>query len=599
MILAIQLLVLLLSHAVQATQQQQQHVFSSNSRPPEVCLNLTPSPTLEKFVDRLPRLPTISLVRYPRLTMGAYKIYQSTASYPGPTLVARQGVTATVRWENHIRDYEHMLPVDKTLQWVNPRHGFVPVVVHNHGQETEGWSDGHPEAWFTVTGEHGDTYVTQDYVYPNDQRPTMLWYHDHTLGITRLNVAAGLAGAYVIEPSSEMAEPSWVPRDYHVLVVQDKAFYDDGSIKYPTVGLDPDVHPQWCVEYLGDVVLVNGVVWPFMEVEPAIYRFRLVNAANARTFVLETRGQRMSFIKIGTDGAMLHQPVQQQQMRVGPAERVDWLFDFSSFEPSDEIELWNVGQAPFPIGPPANQSVMLFRVVSRAPDRGSSGSHLIPTPLDPSRFRYMAPVDLIGATTGVNLSFVPWAAIYSRGLEQRMTDLALSQDDHLLFDDPVREIIRLYSTEVWSFINFVPVAHFMHLHLVNFFVLEQQPFDPDRVANGSCTFGSPFGRPESCYTAYPTGPDEDQVGFKDTTVSLPFYVTQIFVRFAPNLLPRYRIDPTAYPGYTHHCHLLEHEDNEMMRPMLMSRTTTLYPNESFPLDQDIFFLTITNWTVFY
>ena len=159
----------------------------------------------------------------------------------------------------------------------------VPIVVHLHGAEVESFADGNPDAWFTSMGERGEQYITQDYIYPNTQSPSMLWYHDHTVGITRLNIAAGLFGPYIIRSPLEEERLGLPSGAYEiVLVFQDKRFFANGDIRFPNVGSNPDVHPKWCLDSFGDTMVVNGKVWPFLNVESRPYRFRMLNADTER-----------------------------------------------------------------------------------------------------------------------------------------------------------------------------------------------------------------------------------------------------------------------------------------------------------------------------
>ena len=176
----------------------------------------------------------------------------------------------------------------------------VPIVTHLHGGEVPSASDGFPDAWWTSTGIHGADYNTLnaggyqcgDLRYPNAQQPTTLWYHDHALGITRINVMSGLAGFYLLRdtvtrlgrilPSGEFEVP---------LAIQDRTFNPNGSFYFPTVGLNPTIHPYWMPEFFGDTIMVNGLVWPNMNVDKGTYRLRLLDGSNARFYNLESSKQ--------------------------------------------------------------------------------------------------------------------------------------------------------------------------------------------------------------------------------------------------------------------------------------------------------------------
>ncbi|XP_024533942.1 uncharacterized protein LOC112347409 [Selaginella moellendorffii] len=571
----------------------------------EVCLQLSPSPELEKFVDVLPTPPKIYLSPRYRVTIGAYKITQKlhrdlppttlyafgtseyTASFPGPTLIAQKRETSFVRWENHIPDREHFLPVDYTILGAGPRYGYIPMVPHLHGQEGSSWSDGHPEAWFTSVGERGPGYVTQNYVYPNFQRHSLLWYHDHTYGMTRLNMAAGLVGVYVIE--SPWEDPSWVPRNYVLLVIQDKQFFSDGSINYPSVGSNPGVHPQWCPDYFGDTILVNGKVWPYIEVWPVVVRFRVLLAANSRFFILNLNDTSLSFMKIGTDGGYLATPIRQKKLRLSPSERVDILIDFRGVKPGERVLLYNTAPAPFPSGSVTEQEVLLFKVINwRTNGTIDEDDDEIPQALTPSELAELPTLSIIKATTGVDLSYVDWVSTYNRPFVHRVsldsgnTLTGLFLQDRLSFTRPATEQVLLYTNEVWCMINTMTASHPIHIHLINFLVLEQQGFDTGRFAAGSCSFEYDYPDSRSCYTGEAQGADVDQVGWKDTAVIQPATVTRFFLAFKPSISYRFPLDPTTFPHFVWHCHILEHEDNEMMRPLVVSSTNALYTNKSFP-----------------
>lgn len=173
-------------------------------------------------------------------------------------LVAMQDKVSHVRWENHLMDSHHMLTTDPTLMRAMPKRGGVPMVVHLHGAEVDSTSDGYPDSWYTAMGDHGYAYSTNNYTYANAQRETMLWYHDHAFGTSRLNVLSGLTGVYLIR--SKEKPPAWMPINKYevVLVLQDKQFFHNGSINFPNVGDSVKNHPHWCPEYWGDTIIVNG-----------------------------------------------------------------------------------------------------------------------------------------------------------------------------------------------------------------------------------------------------------------------------------------------------------------------------------------------------
>lgn len=209
---------------------------------------------------------------------------------PGPTIESRRGEVVKVKWVNELPS-KHLLPVDNTLHGAHHGMPEVRTVVHLHGAEVEDDSDGYPEAWYTNNNEQmGPCYKQAVYTYPNSQRATTLWYHDHAVGITRLNVYAGLAGLYLIRDDQEDALnlPGGL---YEVpLVIQDRSFNEDGTMFYPSNPLqDPPPgfpNPSVVPGFAGDFITVNGKVWPFLDVEQRKYRFRILNASNQRFYRL-------------------------------------------------------------------------------------------------------------------------------------------------------------------------------------------------------------------------------------------------------------------------------------------------------------------------
>lgn len=292
-------------------------------------------------------------------------------STPGPTFEAIRGIPVHVQWINNLTS-PLFLPVDPTIVWANPNSlaiprppfpsfppGFplaqkpVPIVTHLHGGETPSYFDGHPNAWFTADGRTGMAFTTNKYTYLNVQQPTTLWYHDHTMGINRLTLYAGLAGGYMLR---DMNDPiaSFLPgRENEIpLIIQDRSFNTDGSLFYEQVGDNPSIHPYWVPEFFGNTITVNGKVWPNLNVKPQQYRFRIVNGSNARFYDLKLSNQQ-KFIQIGSDGGYLPQPVELSSLLISPAERADILIDFSNLGPGTTVILMNTANAPFPGGTPA------------------------------------------------------------------------------------------------------------------------------------------------------------------------------------------------------------------------------------------------------
>jgi spore coat protein A, manganese oxidase len=472
------------------------------------------------------------------------------AQYPGPTFEARRGHPIAVRWMNHLPN-RHMFPIDETLHGVGGEPA-VRTVVHLHGHKVLPESDGYPEAWFTNNfAQTGPFFELRTYRYPNDQAATQLWYHDHALGATRLNNYAGLSGVYLlrdrVEDDLNLPDgPFEIP-----LIIQDRFFNPDGSLLYPVIddGGDPDprVPPVWIPEFFGDTVLVNGKVWPVLEVEPRKYRFRILNASNARFYHLtlnEARGATATgrpgppFIQIGTDGGFLPAPVRLTDLTIGVAERFDVIIDFSGAEGQSFI-LNNDAKAPFPDGDDVvPENVMMFKVARRLSSRDTSS---IP--------RSLAPVPLLD----------PRSSVATRDLVLTELDSAAPFENPIIalinapWADPVTETPRAGSVELWRIINTTGDAHPIHIHLIQFQILDRQPFDTEQYP-GRLVFTGPRV----------PAPANERPAFKDTIKALPGEVSRVIARFdLPSGTPTRRGQKFRY---VFHCHILEHEDNDMMRP---------------------------------
>lgn len=272
-------------------------------------------------------------------------------SSPGSTFEAICNTPIIVKWKNRIKG-SHFLPVDPTLHWANPNNmpmhpqepwpvfppGFkeaqypVPTVTHLHGGLVQSDSDGHPDAWFTHNRKHGPSFTSSTYIYPNSQEATTLWYHDHALGITRLNVYAGLAEFYLLRDGKAGKKQFSEKRldlpsgDYEIpLLIQDKMFNTDGSLLFNNEGLTPQVNPYWSPGFFGDIIVVNGKAWPNLNVERRQYRFRILNGSNSRFYNLSL-SNGMEFIQIGSDGGLLKHPVKLTSLLLAPSERADMSF---------------------------------------------------------------------------------------------------------------------------------------------------------------------------------------------------------------------------------------------------------------------------------
>lgn len=381
--------------------------------------------------------------------------------------------------------------------------------------------------------EVGPLFVTDLFQYPNRQPATSLWYHDHAIGITRLNVYAGLAAFYLLRDKAEERLPLPKGRFEIPILIQDRTFNHDASLFYPAT---------WVPEFFGNTILVNGKVWPFLNVEPRRYRFRLLNGSNARFYNLKFE-PALPFHVIGVDGGLLDRPVTVNEITLAPAERVDVIVDFTGRE-TVSFTLTNDAPAPFPGGDPpdANTGVIMqfhvFLPLSRR-DRSRIPARLVKLKnLDPAR-----------AATTRDLTLNERMDV-GRMILLLGTRNLTGRPQPYSWGDSTTESPVLNAIEIWRLINTTVDTHPIHPHLVRFQILDRQPYDVDRfVLTGELLFTGP-----------PEPPADYERGFKDTVRANPGMVTRFIARFGDFAGP-----------YVWHCHILEHEDNEMMRRMEVVR----------------------------
>jgi spore coat protein A len=484
--------------------------------------------SLARFVDPLPIPPvakpsgTRAHPAYPGKTLPYYRMEMRAFSArlhrdlpptplwgydgqsPGPTFETRRDEPLLVEWVNALPT-RHFLPIDHNIHGAEASKPAVRAVTHVHGARATADSDGWPEDWYVP----GRSLL---YHYPNGQDATTLWYHDHAMGITRLNMYAGLFGAFNIRDTEEQA--LGLPGgEYDLpLILCDRLIGQDGQLYYP-VSDDPEA--PWVSECYGNAMLCNGKLFPYLEVEPRRYRFRLINVANTRFFDLAL-SHGLAFHQIGSDQGLLAAPLERARITLYPAERAEVVVDFSSLA-GQSVQLHQQSDA-----------IVEFRVRAKAkPD---------PSVL-PATLRSIKRID-------------PATAVKHRVLSLGEQDDAGGNPMMMLLDgkmwsDPITENPRQNTTETWSFVNITGDTHPIHLHLVRFQVVDRRPFDLFAWnAHRVLKFTGP---------AQPPPPQE--AGWKDTVRADPGMVTRIVMRFE------------GTPGkYVWHCHYLEHEDNEMMRP---------------------------------
>lgn len=563
---------------------------------------------------------------------------------PSLTIEAQANRPVRVKWINELVDASgnylpHLLPVDQTLHWANPAGGTmgrdkrpdfkgqltpgpytgpVPMVTHVHGAVGVGdESDGYAEAWYLPNAKNipsgyatkgtwydffagkatagygaawGPGYAT--FQYPNKNRASTIWYHDHALGMTRLNVYAGPAGFYIVRggPAGDKAVrdsrfgttavlPGPAPMEgdkfpsnktyYEIpIAIQDRAFHADGSLFYPdsreffdgaTADVpgfipDTDLSPIWNPEFFGNMIMVNGNTWPFLNVEQRRYRFRFLNGCQSRFLLLDFSNiPGVEVWQIGNEGGFLGAPLNltadnKNHLLMALAERADIIVDFTNVPLGQHI-LTNLGpDEPFgggeppsdfdPCDPLTTGQIMAFRVKpSVAPD-----------PTTPPQFLTLPAITPLPApATTRPLALMEEMSMHWDGPAAAMLGNVDGGGNpmHQMWMDPVTENPKVGDTEVWEFYNFTADAHPMHVHEVTFEVLNRQALVTN--VDGETV-------PPAQLVGDPRPPEPWENGLKDTVIAYPGEVTRIKARFDT-------------PGqFVWHCHIVEHEDNEMMRP---------------------------------
>jgi len=563
---------------------------------------------------------------------------------PSLTIEANWDVPVVAKWTNDLKDQAtgeylpHLLPVDPTLHWANPPggkagrdtrpsfaatpgiyQGPVPIVTHVHGMVgVADHSDGYAEAWYlpaarNIPADYAATGTwygffnqkangsgaswgrgSATFTYPNVQDAATLWYHDHTLGLTRVNVYTGPAGFYIIRggPAGDEAVKdkatgvtAVLPGASHKqkdkasphkalqeipMVIQDRSFNVDGSLFYPqtraffdgTTGPfipESDVSPLWNPEFFGNTIMVNGNTWPFQTVEQRRYRLRLLNACNSRFLILDFSAiPGVEVWMIGSEGSFLAAPVNMtianaNRILLAPSERADVIVDFAK-APIGRHVLRNVGpDEPFGGGEPGKDftvaepattgQIMEFRVVrAKAVDHTTAPASLLLPPvgaLPPS-----TATRSLSLLEEMSSRFEDAPAQTLLGTLSADPNIAAAKGVKQMWMDPVSQNPAAGATEIWEFYNTTEDAHPMHIHAVSFELVNRQSITVDEE-NGTVQISA---------DSQPLPPEPWEMGRKDTIIAYPSQVTRVKMTFAS-------------PGqYVWHCHILEHEDNEMMLP---------------------------------
>jgi FtsP/CotA-like multicopper oxidase with cupredoxin domain len=589
---------------------------------------------------------------------------------PSLTIEARRDTPIRIKWINELVDGDgnylpHLLPVDQTLHWANPPGGNdgrdtrptfistpgeytgpVPICTHVHGAVGVGdESDGYAEAWYLPDAANipagyategtwynffagkaaanfgatwGPGYAT--FQYPNENRASTIWYHDHTLGMTRLNVYAGPAGFYILRGKGntviddrnglKAVLPGPAPKDgdmfppnktyYEIpIAIQDRSFNADGSLFYPDTreffdeiigpfipdGPTPEqFSPIWNPEFFGNMMMVNGNTWPYQVVEQRRYRFRFLNGCQSRFLILDfSQIPGVEVWAIGNDGGYLAAPVNitanhGNQLPMGLAERADLIVDFTNVPvsaPGTGYVLGNVGpDEPFgggtpgadfdPADPASTGQVMQFRVVPPVgPDPTTPPAYMVlpaEAPLPPHTVtRKLALIEVMGMgydANNVDVEGPVEAVLGTVGPDEIDQTTQPGFWTERKWMEKVTENPAVGATEVWEFYNTTGDAHPMHVHEVAFEVVNREGL----VLDANDEVVEPIQ-----LDGVVTPPEPWETGRKDTVTAFPGTVTRVKAQF-------------NVPGqYVWHCHIVEHEDNEMMRPFRIGPKQTGQP----------------------
>jgi len=667
------------------------------------------------------------------------------ATYLGPVIVATRGQPTEIKFVNNLGSaattnvLAYKYGTDQTLHWADPLNGEanmwnhmamppafgsegaanydgpIPAVVHLHGGEVPPQLDGGPDAWVTSDGMYkGHAFYSRDgadatnyhiYRYPNSQEGSPIWFHDHTLGATRLNVYAGLAGGYlVLDPAND---PQNLPEGPIPLIIQDRMFDTNGQLFFPSdtaanlLWAPNPEHPYWVPEFVGDVICVNGKAWPYLNVAPKRHTFLFLNGSNARSYEMVltdpvSGNPGPDFWVIATDGGYLDKPV-----KVGPTagktngklvmmsgERYVAIIDFAGFQAgvigpnglpySGTWLLKNTAKTPFPNGAAAvggtTAQIMQFRVVGTPGTdtsfnpatpgvtlRGGAGqgpalvrlvnpaTGTVAAGVTVRKTRQLTlnevmgmPQNAINPVTGLMTAYpggplevlvnnTKWNGERINGVDQATGMYTFETRPDFTLDSTgknwISELPKEGETEVWEIVNLTADAHPIHLHLVQFQLMNRQTFD---LAKYNAAYNAAFtggGYDPMTGQSYPAGvyipgfgpplnynsgnaravggnpdiaardakgrllylkgsatpPLPQEAGWKDTVIVYPGQVTRFVVRWAPTDIPastapasaNFPFDPNGGHGYVWHCHIVDHEDNEMMRPdEVMPNTVT-------------------------
>ncbi len=514
------------------------------------------------------QLPAAQLFGF--LRGGGPGISDPVASYLAPTFVAKQNIGFNVRYHNKLAPGDY-LKVFKTpgasgssyLQFAP--HPEVRILTHLHGGFVAGKDDGNPYQDFDAvpSGE------VQSVTYPNEDRATLLWYHDHYQGATRMNVVAGLAGGFLVRDlhdtgNGNLGLPHNVPGRglYELpLVIQDRRWNADGSLLYPVAPRTSN--GPWISEYFGDTMLVNGKIWPFLVVDPCLYRFRILNGCNARILSLNIPGAKITVI--GSEQGFLPAPVSATAIVMAPAERYDVLVDFSALAGKTTSIQNHPPAKPVSTPAPPLTPVMQFRVNAKITGGGHrSWPGILPEFSGDLRVPHGPPKLSGGTVAGRTI------ALNEIGAETPSWKLNLNATPFDGNGNTFRQTLQHNAVEDWYFVNTTEDTHPMHTHLFSFQVMGRYNYDAEGLKAAFKGVNGVGQVPVTQLTKYlkPSliGYRPEEAGFKDTVNANPRQITVVRAQYR---LPSTALnaDGTVAGGvqrYVHHCHIVEHEDNDMM-----------------------------------
>jgi spore coat protein A len=669
---------------------------------------------------------------------GYTDLFTFDQKYLAGVIVATKGTPVLLTVTNLLPN-NHILPVDPTIM-AGPNGltvGMLPVnriATHLHGGLTPWFSDGTPFQWFTPFGQHGPSFKnvpgtlnipgTGTYYYPNNQSARMVWYHDHAIGVTRLNAYAGIASAYIITDDFEdylVNKVKLLPALVGVpLVVQDKTFWDPisdpnykkkavpgaqpGDLWYPweyeaniLAGGVNNLKGRWdygltvsppstgimtplptisaVPEFFADTAMVNGTPYPVLNVTQGTFRFRILNASQARFWHLSLYQENPSgsgdvvpapaignkpdlsqaipgpaMYQIATEGGFLPavaihdnktplplidpdtaNPDGPFNLLLAPAERADILIDFTGLNGKSFI-LYSDTPGPFPGGDPRNDyytgnpdftaagpsptnpyplsggapttkagygpnTRTIMKIVVGSGDNGfridpinstwladinkalkanfGLGPKLDPSQPAPQQDPPLDPSGLTPFNKTLNENFDEFGRLIQQGGTD--TTITLNNQGQTTFGtgylDPVTEMPAPKEVQVWDVYNTTGDTHPWHFHLVNVQVVGRGIFATTIDGTGATV-------PVFDSSVALTDPDPNEKGWKETVRMNPGEVTRVIMQFNLPVLPKVMGDPGStrfgnqYPGkivheYVHHCHILEHEEHDMMRPLLV------------------------------